>query len=84
MNAERSERLYAVFDAVLKADDPAGRAALLDELCAGDPALRAEVERLLADDERASRDRFLTRLDEPAGAVGGTASAHQTRCLDRT
>src|SRR5262249_1979523 len=47
----------------------AGRAALLDGLCAGDPALRAEVEQLLADDERASRDRFLA----PPGVPGRDA-----------
>ena len=52
MTPERGERVYEVFEAALECD-PAGRAALLDELCGGDPELRAEVERLLADDERA-------------------------------
>ena len=33
--------------------DVAGRAALLEETCAGDPALRARIEALLAADERA-------------------------------
>jgi serine/threonine protein kinase/Tfp pilus assembly protein PilF len=58
MTPERSQRVYAVFQEALQCD-PAGRAALLDELCAGDPGLRAEVGRLLADGERASQDNFL-------------------------
>ena len=52
---------------------PAGRAALLDGLCGGDAELRAEVERLLADDERAGRDQFLEPPDRrsrtPAAAA---------------
>ena len=40
--------------------DLAGRAALLETLCGDDSELRTEVERLLADDERASRDHFVT------------------------
>ena len=58
MSPERGQRVYAVFEAALKCD-PAGRAALLEELCAGDPELRVEVERLLAQDAEAERDRFL-------------------------
>src|SRR5262249_61915765 len=49
--------------------DPAGRAALLDELCGGDAELRAEVERLLAQDEQATREHFLT----PPGSGGREA-----------
>ena len=71
MTPEQDQRVRAIFEEVLKAD-PAGRAALLDELCAGDLARSAEVERLLADDERASRDKFLTPPAAPAqGADGG-------------
>ena len=51
MTPERGQRVYAIFEEGLRCD-PAGRAALLDELCAGNAELRAEVERLLADDER--------------------------------
>ena len=51
MTPERGQRVYAVFEAALKCD-PAGRAALLDELCTDDPELRVEVERLLAQDAR--------------------------------
>ena len=51
MNPERGQRVYTIFEAALRCD-PAGRAALLDTLCGDDPELRAEVERLLADDRR--------------------------------
>ena len=64
MNPERDKRIYSVFEAALRCD-PAGRAALLDALCGDDPELRTEVERLLADDERASRDHFLTDPPPP-------------------
>lgn len=48
-SAERRRRVSALFDAAL--DLPASqRAALLADACADDPALRAEVERLLAAD----------------------------------
>jgi serine/threonine protein kinase len=44
---------------------------LLETLCGDDTELRAEVERLLADDERASRDRFLTDPSPPGGGDEG-------------
>ena len=68
MNPERSQRVYTIFEAALQCD-PAGRAALLETLCGDDTELRPEVERLLADDERASRDRFLTDPSPPARAI---------------
>ena len=48
---ERSDRLWTLFD---QASDlpPAEQRALLDAACAGDDSLRAEVERLLANDAR--------------------------------
>jgi serine/threonine protein kinase len=58
MKPEHGQRIYAVFEAALKIE-PARRAALLANLCAGDAKLRAEVERLLAQDAEAERDRFL-------------------------
>src|SRR5262245_34360888 len=58
MTPERGQRIYMVFEAALKSD-PDGRAGLLEELCAGDPVLRSEVERLLALDAEAERDGFL-------------------------
>src|SRR5512135_2281955 len=62
MNAaiQREEELY---DAARKLSDPAGRRAYLDSACAGDPALRARVENLLA--LAAEAERFFTE--------GGTA-----------
>ena len=45
-------RIDAIFQAALERD-PADRAAFLDEACAGDQALRAKVEALLASDEQA-------------------------------
>jgi tRNA A-37 threonylcarbamoyl transferase component Bud32/tetratricopeptide (TPR) repeat protein len=64
MNPERGQRVYTIFEAALQCD-PAGRADLLNTLCGDDNELRAEVERLLADDDRASRDRFLTDPSPP-------------------
>jgi hypothetical protein len=52
MTPERYERLCALFDQAQQRP-PAERAAFLDAACAGDPALRAEVESLLAHDQQA-------------------------------
>jgi hypothetical protein len=64
MTSEGSERVYAAFEAALKCD-AAGRAAFLQELGADHPELRAEVERLLAQDAEAERDRFLAAPAPP-------------------
>jgi WD40 repeat protein len=48
---DRSRRLWALFDHAADLP-PAEQRALLDTECADDPALRAEVERLLANDAR--------------------------------
>src|SRR5262245_41452748 len=37
----------SIFLAVLESDDPAERTVYLDQACAGDPALRSQVEQLL-------------------------------------
>ncbi|HET9317803.1 MAG TPA: serine/threonine-protein kinase, partial [Vicinamibacteria bacterium] len=64
-----------IFDAAL--DRPAAeRAAFLDEACAGDDALRALVERLLAEAE--TLDAFLA----PAGALGGAVARSLTASDD--
>ena len=82
MNPERFQRIYTVFDAALRCD-PAGRAALLDTLCDGDTELRAAVERLLADNEGASRDPFLTDPAPPGqGDQGHPARLRGLRGLD--
>src|SRR5262245_1894952 len=50
-SADRSARLWALFDQAADLP-PAEQQALLEAACADDPGLRAEVERLLADDAR--------------------------------
>jgi WD40 repeat protein/tRNA A-37 threonylcarbamoyl transferase component Bud32/tetratricopeptide (TPR) repeat protein len=69
MDPDRSGQVYRLFEAALRCD-PADRGALLDGGCGGDAEVRAEVERLLAEDERASRDRFLA-APAPAAAAAG-------------
>src|SRR5215471_7917978 len=53
MKPERWQQIDKLLDAVLERP-PQERAALLDQACAGDPALRKEVELLLEHDERAA------------------------------
>lgn len=43
-----AERIPEIFEAALEFDAPEARAGYLDEACAGDSNLRAEIERLLA------------------------------------
>jgi eukaryotic-like serine/threonine-protein kinase len=57
-----------VFADALKLASPAERAAFLDEVCAGNPHLRADVEALLV--AHATDPGFLER---PAGSLAGTA-----------
>src|SRR5437763_12571483 len=47
MNQEQWKQIEALFEAALERE-PAARAAFLDEACGDDPALRREVESLLA------------------------------------
>jgi len=63
VDAERWQRLKEVFHGALE-QDPASRAAYLDEACAGDAALRAEVDALIANHEE--EDDF---LEKPAYQV---------------
>ena len=67
MSSERWQRLRSLYDAVADAD-ATERARLLDDLCAGDASLRAEVERLLAAD--GTPDAFLDDGAVPA-LMGG-------------
>ena len=55
MTPERWRRIDDLFDAALRLD-PAERDAWLRGACGDDDDLRAEVGRLLAQDERADRD----------------------------
>src|SRR5437762_5684624 len=56
-----------LFIEALDKQDPAERAAFLDRVCAGDPALRQRLERLLQRHQQA--DSF---LESPAAAPVGT------------
>lgn len=58
MNPERWQQLRKLFQAAIE-QDPARRAAFLDGACVGDPALREEVEALLANYD--SKDSFLEK-----------------------
>src|SRR5262249_13857318 len=65
MTPRRWRRIDELFAGALRID-PAGREAWLRAACGDDEGLRAEVARLLDQDQKASRDRFLT-APEPSG-----------------
>jgi eukaryotic-like serine/threonine-protein kinase len=70
-------RVCDVFASVLRRE-PAQWAAHLDRACGGDPILRADVERLLADDAGADSEGFLDLPGAPMPLVpdgGGPASS---------
>jgi serine/threonine-protein kinase len=68
MTPERWRQIDDLFDAAVRVA-PAAREAWLRDACGGDDDLRAEVGRLLAQDERSDRDGFLA----PPEATGPTA-----------
>ncbi len=72
MTPERWRQIGELFDAAVRID-PAEREAWLRAACGGDDDLRAEVGRLLAQDERADRDGLLTppERDGPASGSDG-------------
>lgn len=57
-----------IFIEAIQQSDPAQRAALLDDACRGDAALRAHVERLLVEHDR--QESFI--LDSPAAGLDAT------------
>jgi serine/threonine protein kinase/WD40 repeat protein len=57
----------SIFSAALEKEDPAERAAFLDQACAGDPALRQRIERLL--ERHRQPDSF---LEAPAAVPAAT------------
>ena len=71
MDPDRAGQVYQLFEAALRCD-PADRGAFLDAGCGGDADLRDEVERLLAEDEGASRDQFLAEVPHPGAAGADT------------
>ena len=73
MTPESWRRIDELFDAALRLD-PAERDVWLRGACADDDGLRAEVCRLLAQDERADRDGFLTPPDATGPPPGSTQS----------
>src|SRR5947209_8781628 len=68
-----------LFIEALEREDPAERAAFLDRTCAGDPALRQRIERLLLRHQQpggfleAPAPALAATLDEPAGERSGAA-----------
>jgi serine/threonine-protein kinase len=68
MTPERWRQIGELFDAALRIESPA-RDAWLRAACGADDELRAEVGRLLAQDERAERDGILM----PPGLTGASA-----------
>jgi hypothetical protein len=65
MTPERWKRIDELFAGVLRIE-PCERQAWLVAACGDDQRLRAEVARLLDQDERAAREGFLT-TPEPSG-----------------
>jgi len=79
MDARSWQRLSAIFDEVADAPAPA-RAALLEQLCAGDAGLRAEIDALLAADGGAAQfERGLQAARGQAAAqwVAGDGAADE-------
>jgi serine/threonine-protein kinase len=67
MTPERWRQIGDLFEAAVRLN-PTGREAWLRAACGGDDVLRAEVGRLLEQDERADRSGFLT----PPGPIAPT------------
>lgn len=61
MDAQRWQTIQAIFVEALECD-PEARGIVLERACAGDPALRAEVERLLHNSDRVQRQNYLSPL----------------------
>jgi eukaryotic-like serine/threonine-protein kinase len=73
MTPERWRQISELFEAALGID-PAERESWLRANCGGDDDLRAELSRLLVDDERAERVGLLTPPHAMNSAADGTAS----------
>jgi serine/threonine-protein kinase len=75
MTPERWRQVGELFAAAVRVD-PVGRESWLRAASGGDDALRAEVSRLLAQDERADRDGLLTPPRTIGRAAAATSSWH--------
>ncbi|HEY3139342.1 MAG TPA: protein kinase [Blastocatellia bacterium] len=75
MQAERWRQVDALFDAALERD-ASERTAFLNEACAGDEALRREVESLLAAHERAG-----DFIETPASDSSAESAIKEKTCL---
>jgi eukaryotic-like serine/threonine-protein kinase len=64
VSVERSQQIQTLLEAALQCA-PDKRAALLDRECAGDSALRAEIESLIAANESAKNVRTGNALEDP-------------------
>ncbi|MDR3635058.1 MAG: serine/threonine-protein kinase [Isosphaeraceae bacterium] len=73
MTTQRWRQISDLFDAALRLE-PAERGDWVRGACGADDELRAELDRLLADDDEASRTGFLTPPDTPRPAPDPTAS----------
>jgi WD40 repeat protein/predicted Ser/Thr protein kinase len=81
MSEERRDRRWALFDQAADLP-PAEQRALLDAACPDDPALRAEVEKLLADDARLRADQAATSfLNSPLVRAPAPTPAADTAVL---
>src|SRR3954453_19033947 len=73
MTPERWRRIETLFGGALRIDR-AERGTWLLRACGDDEGLRAEVARLLDQDEWAERDRFFSPPDRPRGDLDATVS----------
>ncbi len=82
MDPRREQHIFEIFRTALDCD-PARRHAVLDELCAGDPELRAEVARLLVRSTEDGQDGFSSTPIPPAqGEEDGPSFTGRLCALD--
>jgi serine/threonine-protein kinase len=80
MTPERWRKIAELFDAAVRMD-PAVRESWLSAACNGDEEIRAEVSRLLIQDEQANRDGILTPPEVITSSSNGTVSWHRSRAV---
>jgi serine/threonine-protein kinase len=80
MTPERWRQIGELFGAAVRID-PSNRESWLRAACGGDDDLRADVDRLLAQDERAERDGLLPPPQPATPSADVTASRHPRAAL---